>query len=368
MNQLTPHAHFSPQPKYGMRETIGNATLYCGDSQDILSEITDVHAVVTDPPYGLSLMGKAWDYEVPQKALWELVFATLRQGGHLLSFSSSRTYHRMAVEVEDAGFDIRDQLMWLYGSGFPKSRDVSKDLDRMAGAVREVVGEQAPIGYTNLQVEHGVQTVNVHQFAKLSNEPVSEDAMKWNGWGTALKPAHEPIVMARKPFKGSVAANLLEHETGAINIEGSRADGGRWPANVIHDGLTEDWSRYFYCAKPSRKERDHGLEAMDKSTRPFFQTANGTSGESSMKGKGQTVPRANTHPTVKPIALMEYLVGLVTPSGGTVLDPYMGSGSTGVAAVQNGFRFIGIERDPTYFEIACERIRADIIKSEASEP
>mgnify|MGYP002651187392 CR=1 FL=1 len=422
--------------KYGMHSVIiGNATLYLGDSNDILSNLdqSSIDACVTDPPYGLSFMGKSWDYDVPQASLWSSVYDALKPGAHLLSFSSARTYHRMAVQVEDGGFDIRDQIMWLYGSGFPKSRNIAKDMDRLAGAQREVVGTHQRLGYNVLQEAHDVQTVNVREWARLSEEPVSDDARQWNGWGTALKPAHEPIVMARKPHKGSVAANVLKHGTGALNIDACRvgtdavstrintaicgnnygrgtSNGspqvvteheGRFPANVIHDGSeavvaefpdvrTGKASRYqsapnaiygergcadtgelslnggdagsaarfFYCAKASTKDRDEGLEGLATDTPMFFQTGNGTSGKASMEGKSATKARANNHPTVKPTELMRYLCRLVTAPGGVILDPFMGSGSTGKAALLEGFRFVGIERDPDYFDIACARIAA----------
>ena len=292
-----------------------------GDCLELLRELPDcsVDACVTDPPYGLSFMGKAWDYDVPQAEVWRQVLRVLKPGGHLLAFAGTRTQHRMAVQIEDAGFEIRDMIAWVYGSGFPKSRNLD-------GA--------------------------------------------WQGWGTALKPALEPITVARKPFKGTVAANVLAHGTGGINVDGCRvaAEGesfdhlkgrplmkinnrrtdeeslngpaqqaalaklkelGRWPANLIHDGseesceLLRDAARFFYCAKASKADRGGD----------------------------------NTHPTVKPTDLMRYLCRLVTPPGGVVLDPFMGSGSTGKAAVLEGFRFIGIERETEYIEIARGRIQ-----------
>jgi site-specific DNA-methyltransferase (adenine-specific) len=330
-----------------------------GNNIELLRTLPEnsVDSVTTDPPYGLSFMGKAWDYDVPTVELWKEVFRVLKPGGHLLSFSSARTYHRMVVNVEDAGFEIRDQIMWVYGSGFPKSHNVGKALNKKA--------------HYELHTE-------------------------WDGWGTALKPSHEPIVMARKPFKGTVVDNVLEHRTGGINIKGSQV-GERYPANFIHDGSDEvvsqfpytksgkmgpqhtrhtdgspdgrcygkfdvnhplnetigdegSASRFFYCAKANKKERDVGCDGLkdkewshegaaipERANRPF-------------------IPSKNNHPTVKPLRLMEYLVKLITPPGGTTLDPFMGSGSTGMAAVGLGFNFIGMELDEEYCNIARLRI------------
>lgn len=376
------------------KKTIGNATLYCGDSNEVLEQLTDIDSCVTDPPYGLSFMGKSWDYDVPQKELWEKVFASLKNGSHLLSFFGSRTYHRGAIPIEDAGFEIRDQLMWLYGSGFPKSHNIGKAVDKLQGNEREVVA--------TVDVGHDMRSGNYKTSSgNRMIADITKGTSEYEGWGTALKPAHEPIVMARKPFKGSVANNVLEHGTGGINIDECRVDAnndakirirkassefgqnsnwndhknidtvydpskGRFPANVMHDGsdvvqeifpktgkssggrsyqntnqmYSGGWAdemgnktdpgfgdegtaaRYFYCPKASKKDRDEG----------------------------------NNHPTVKPTELMRYLCRLVTPKGGIVLDPFMGSGSTGKAATLEGFHFVGIELDPDYFEIACARI------------
>jgi len=331
-----------------------------GDCLDRLRELPDcsVDACVTDPPYGLSFMGKAWDYDVPGAEVWREVLRVLKPGGHLLAFAGTRTQHRMAVQIEDAGFEIRDMIAWVYGSGFPKSLDVSKAIDKAAGAEREVVGRAKGAG-TKDPDSFG----NGHNAEYNITAPATPAAQQWSGWGTALKPALEPITVARKPFKGTVAANVLEHGTGAINVDGCRvgteqrynpsagnksggnslnmsavgmpqdADGrmaaGRWPANLIHDGSDEpcallgDAARFFYCAKASKADRGEG----------------------------------NGHPTVKPTDLMRYLCRLVTPPGGVVLDPFMGSGSTGKAAALEGFRFIGIEREAEYLEIARGRVQ-----------
>jgi site-specific DNA-methyltransferase (adenine-specific) len=201
---------------------IGKATLYCADCKDVLPLLKEIDACVTDPPYGLSFMGKQWDYDVPNVDIWTQVHDVLKPGSHLLSFFGSRTYHRGAIPIEDAGFEIRDQLMWLYGSGFPKSHNIGKALDKYAGVKRRVVGKIEGMGYTKSNVDHGTQNRTHTTFDKLSNDAVTPEAKRWEGWGTTLKPAHEPIVMARKPFKGSVAKNVLEHGVGGINIDECR--------------------------------------------------------------------------------------------------------------------------------------------------
>ena len=298
------------------KKVIGNAILYCGDCEEVLSELTGIDACVTDPPYGLSFMGKKWDYDVPSKELWKQVYNTLKPGAHLLSFFGSRTYHRGVIPIEDAGFDIRDQIMWIYGSGFPKSHNIGKKVE------------------------------------------------EYKGWGTALKPAHEPIVMARKPFKGTVVENVLKHGTGGINIDESRVEtdsesDGRFPSNIIHDGseeATEGFpitkstaARYFYCAKTSRSERNEGLDHLPDGAPQRWNKAG--------EWTDDTTPSKNHHPTVKPVELMKYLCRLVTPKDRIVLDPFMGSGSTGVAALAEGFYFIGIEKEEEYFDIACARLQ-----------
>jgi DNA modification methylase len=390
---------------------IGDCDLYLGDCEEILPVVGVVDSVVTDPPYGLRFMAKCWDYDVPGTEIWEACLRALKPGGHLLAFFGTRTYHRGVIKIEDAGFEIRDQIMWVYGSGFPKSLDVSKAIDKAAGATREVIGRRTDRGATPKRDIRGGRYIGSSQNIDLSaiTAPATDAAKQWAGWGTGLKPAHEPIVLARKPLIGTVADNISSFGTGALNvasarisIEGrihrytpsrsglgrkgiygasSRVQGansptrydarGRWPANLIHDGSHEvvalfpdtkaggnlsgmepsahsrnvyspserkSWnshgdngsaSRFFYCAKADRRDRDEGLE--DSLTR-------------------------NSHPTVKPNRLMAYLCRLVTPPAGVILDPFMGSGSTGKAAVAEGFRFIGIERDPAYFEIACARI------------
>ena len=311
---------------------------------------------------GTGFMGKEWDGGdiAFDPMTWSLCLGLLKPGGHLIAFSASRNYHRMAVAIEDAGFEIRDQIMWIYGSGFPKSHNIGKQVDKIQGNEREIVGKGKPM--SSLGVLHD------DSWESDSNYNETKGNTEWEGWGTALKPAHEPIVLARKPIsEKSIADNVLEWRTGAINIDGCRiesedvsvdrkkvvrksrsgdgvwtnensgmkAEGsefadadprGRFPSNLIHNGIDTDWARYFYCPKVSKTERNNSA-------------------------------LQNTHPTVKPIELMKYLCRLVTPKGGTVLDPFMGSGSTGMAAKDEGFDFIGIEKEREYYEIAEARIK-----------
>jgi DNA modification methylase len=384
---------------------IGNATLYCADCKDVLPLLKDIDSCVTDPPYGLSFMGKDWDYDVPDVEIWTEVFKTLKTGSHLLSFFGSRTYHRGAIPIEDAGFEIRDQLMWLYGSGFPKSHNIGKAVDKLQGNEREVVGKRKAHDIRG----NALMEATVPEYKKEKSQidiEITKGTSEYEGWGTALKPAHEPIVMARKPFKGSVANNVLEHGTGGINIDECRvginpdvddkrlggrgewktdktaknvyeggyegknissSEQGRFPANVMHDGsqvvegiFPETNSRYFYCPKTSKKDRDEGLDALVEA-----QTTDGnirSNSETAKKFGANSALRKNTHPTVKPTELMRYLCRLVTPKGGVVVDPFMGSGSTGKACVVENFSFIGIEKDEAYFEIACARIEAEYNK------
>lgn len=502
---------------YTRKEVIGNATLYLGDCMEILRAIPDnsVDSIVTDPPYGLSFMGKKWDYDVPSVDIWAECLRVLKPGGHLLAFAGTRTQHRMAVRIEDAGFEIRDMIAWVYGSGFPKSLDVSKAIDKHGPSGQVPFGEFAAhyearrkaCGLTHAQVcaaggwhgatNHGGTSANwangygmptVEQWAVLQpllglgdewsvrvereqyerevigkrsvnrgvaftsdgpdeipiTAPGSDAARQWQGWGTALKPALEPITLARKPLIGTVAANVLAHGTGGLNIDGCRIagepwkahsatglgsvkvfsegdtpvidksphDAGRWPANLIHDGSGEvmagfptttsgkpgdsirtakgmvlqgggggtpltgygdtgSAARFFYCAKASKKDRDEGLDHMEaihrvngnKWTDQDYRVARGERPPSAESG-----PRKNTHPTVKPTDLMAYLCRLVTPVGGVVLDSFMGSGSTGKAAVQEGFRFIGCEREIEYFDIACRRIEQAVAQGQLFAP
>jgi len=353
--------------------------LRCGNNLDLLPTLADcsVDACVCDPPYELGFMGRKWDssgiaYNVD---LWRQVLRVLKPGGHLIAFGGTRTYHRMSCAIEDAGFEIRDCLGWLYGSGFPKSLDVSKAIDRAAGAEREVLGYTANARPNRVGKEtklSGAQTIGGEITA-----PATDAAKQWQGWGTALKPAWEPAVLARKPLDGTVAANVLAHGCGALNVDGCRVGDdvttqGRWPANILHDGSDEaeavfpddgngSASRFFYSAKTAVWERETGLDDLPRKTAgELVSRMDGSAGmDNPRAGAGRTSEgRANIHPTVKPVDLMRWLVRLVTPPGGTVLDPFTGSGSTGMAATLEGFGFVGFELDPQHVEIARRRIDA----------
>jgi len=389
-------------------------TIYHGDCREVMATLAaeSVDAIVSDPPYGLSFMGKGWDHGVPGVEFWTEALRVAKPGAHLLAFGGTRTYHRLACAIEDAGWEIRDCVMWVYGSGFPKSHDVSKAIDKAAGAERP-------------RVPGGQGGNNAILGARKSGEAISGEAIQWSGWGTALKPAWEPIIVARKPLCGTVAENVLTHGTGAINVDGCRVgtddmsaqfnrewnqDGtfgngkrgsqgkqcapGRWPANLIHDGSDEvvglfpgdrpsngrrvassgngfamkaqpeietgygdsgSAARFFYCAKASKADRDEGCEGLP-TIRVKMNNGNDAAGDP-VSDRFTKMAR-NHHPTVKPTALMRYLCRLVTPPGGIVLDPFAGSGSTGKAAILEGFRFIGIEREAEYVEIAKARIGA----------
>jgi len=401
----------------------------CGDMRDVLATLPPehVHAVVSDPPYGLAFMGKDWDQQVPGPDYWRAVLRVLKPGGHLVAFGGTRTAHRLACAIEDAGFELRDCLSWLYGSGFPKSHDVSKAIDREAGAVR---CEGVPGPYASRRPRESAPAVSAYQDGVANaatatiTTPATEAAREWDGWGTALKPAWEPIYLARKPFRGSVASNVCEHGCGALNIDGCRIGSGgqskwattrggiwatdsdakaaleastlgRWPANLALDesaaamldaqtgelrnggqnatskrmsqglcygdygepiptryaGDSGGASRFFYTSKASRPEREAGLERF----RPRNVNDGRDTSIDNPYQRGDT-QRRNTHPTVKPVSLMRWLVRLITPPDGIVLDPFTGSGSTGVAAVLEGARFIGCELSPEFAELARARI------------
>jgi site-specific DNA-methyltransferase (adenine-specific) len=357
--------------------------IICGDNVETLRTLPDacVDSCVTDPPYGIEFMGKQWDRGVPGVELWREVLRVLKPGGHLLAFAGTRTQHRMATAIEDAGFEIRDMIAWVYGSGFPKSLDVSKAIDKAAGAEREVVGrtvtpfrvDNAATRGTSLQGsvngDFSKQTEDGYRYTEVT-APATEAAKQWSGWGTALKPSLEPITVARKPLCGTVAENVLQYGTGGLNVDGCRVaategrplieskaersqnafgDGlngsrsagtttqGRWPANLIHDGSDEvvglfpedgeaSAARFFYCAKAGPEER-----------------------------------RQSKHPAIKPVALMRYLVRLVTPPGGLVLDPFGGSGTTAEAARLEHCRFLLMELSPEYCADAAERLRQGVL-------
>jgi DNA modification methylase len=366
--------------------------ILCGDSLEVLKDFEDNYfdSVVTDPPYGLAFMGKKWDYDVPQVELWKEVYRVLKPGGHILSFAGSRTYHRMAVNIEDAGFEIRDMLGWLYGSGFPKSHNIGKAVDKLQGNKREVLGTEKRLMQPSNSMGGGVDG------AKMGERTITKGNSEWEGWGTALKPAHEPIVMARKPFNTSVAENVLTHGTGGINIDECRVGTeklkkqkagksnrigtferknmitpereGRFPANIMHDGseevleVFEESSRFFYCAKASKAERNMGLDDYEEK-----QVTYGTiksNQETARTFGANSAKRKNCHPTVKPIKLMEYLVRLVTPKEGIVLEPFAGSGTTLIACKQQGFNYIGIEREQEYCDIAEARLKGVQVQGE----
>ena len=359
-------------------------------------DTASVDSIVTDPPYELGFMGKSWDNSgiAYNQDLWAECLRVLKPGGHLLAFSGSRTYHRMVVAIEDSGFEIRDQIMWLYGSGFPKSLDVSKAIDKAAGAEREVIGISNN-GIAGGTGEHAGEPGKYGFNEKFQiTAPATPEAQQWQGWGTALKPAHEPIVVARKPLIGTVANNVLTYGTGALNIDGSRVgtsggtvgvpngksikqsgrtmsggeqsqvtieqiNAGRWPANVIHDGLDEEWSRFFYCAKASKSERNAGLDLGEFPLRNYTEANKmGGAGDTMLTGSGnpRDSRKQNFHPTVKPLALMRYLIKLVTPPNGIVLDPFLGSGTTAVAATLEGFDWIGCEMTEDYWPIIEARV------------
>jgi DNA modification methylase len=399
--------------------------LFHGDCLKVLPTLEEnsVDSIVTDPPYELGFMGKKWDatgiaFNVD---VWREAYRVLKPGGHLLAFSGSRTYHRMAVAIEDAGFEIRDQIMWVYGSGFPKSMAIDKQLDKQLGVEREVVGRN-PNSRENSTKDNTLFESGTVGKTDYITKPSSEEAKKWEGWGTALKPAHEPIVLARKPLEGTVVNNILKHGVGGINIDDSRVPGeeipinklemwsgfgekvkpeyeqemnnkGRFPANLIHDGSEEvielfprakggaypakrgkavattfasgqeteggframgddgSAARFFYCAKANKRDRNDGLDGFEVK-RPDTRTKTGM-GTFDEKG---VAAQSNHHPTVKPIALMQYLVRLITPPTGIVLDPFMGSGSTGKACMYEGFSFIGIDQSEEYVKISQARI------------
>lgn len=370
-----------------------------------------VDSIVTDPPYEIAFMNKDFDKTgiAHDVELWKLCLEVLTPGGHLLAFGGSRTYHRMACAIEDAGFEIRDQIMYIYGQGFPKSLNIGKAIDRMAGAEREVLGlSKEPARYTKESITAGSSNGGVqggHNYKSEFNitAPATDAAKQWDGWGSALKPAHEPIVMARKPLdKGcNIAQNVLRHGTGGINVDGCRVEHngqniasakidrspknfggldvkigepswipsqGRFPANLIHDGGEEVEAEF---AKYGIKKTNAGTYRKDATFNPEginlcatrkkdTVVSLGDSGSASRffySAKASKKDRCNSkHPTVKPIALMRYLCRLITPPNGIVLDPFAGTGTTGQAAQEEGFHAILIEKDETYFQDIVRRI------------
>jgi len=418
-------------------------TIYNGDCLEVLRALPDasVDAVVTDPPYGLEFMGKEWDrfgrdtgnhahreaprftsdhmgkgfdkmpntYEAgrPFQRWCELWAAeclrVLKPGGHLLAFGGTRTWHRLACAIEDAGFEVRDSIAWMYGSGFPKSLDVSKAIDKAAGAERQVIDFKR----TNVGMQGGNFTAGSEQADVPVTAPATDAAREWSGWGTALKPAHEPIVVARKPLMGTVAANVLEHGTGALNIDGCRIGteprtfdskgirpgqghyvgddwqpdrasvtvAGRWPANVVldEDQAAELDQQSGWSKTPSKVTRgpDRSPSSFGLRTESEVAACYGDSGGASRffyvaKAPARERPKVDgtAHPTVKPLTLMRWLCRLVTPPDGVILEPFAGSGTTVEAALLEGFRVVAIEREADYLPL----IQARLDRVAATEP
>ena len=441
--------------------------LHTGDSSKVLKKYPDNHfdSIVTDPPYGIEFLGKDWDKNTGAIEVWQECLRVLKPGGHILAFSAARTYHRLATNLEDIGFEIRDQIMWIYGSGFPKGQDMGKLIEKRKG--KKVKEKYDNTSYEDTRTVknsgHGTSGrcnkcnssgwITGNGYKCPSKDPdcpqpwISPKLNEWSGWKTGLKPAHEPIVMATKPFKGSTIDNVLKHGTGAINIDDTRVEvtdtktfagnsigyktvpeekrtgdniygfkkqdadepiqtpQGRYPANVImseEEGKVLDEktgiiksvggkrkkedgdysgsgytiknqkgadtnlyvneppkgaSKYYYCPKVSRKERNIGCDMHEpmtaKDVGPWSET-----GERLAVKLDKMTTKHNNHPTVKPVALMKYLVTLVTPKGGKVLDPFNGSGSTGMAVKEFGGEYVGIDLNKDYIRIAKKRIKA----------
>lgn len=343
-------------------------------------EPNSIDSVLTDAPYGLSFMNKKWDYDVPSVEFWKEVYRVLKPGGHILCFGGTRTYHRMVVNIEDAGFEIRDCIQWIYGSGFPKSLNIGKGIDKLEGNEREEIDKIFPDGSKPRETQQ-LKIYNENE-KYIGNPKYTKCTSEWEGWGSALKPANEPIVLVRKPLdKKTIVENVKEWGTGGININGCRIGSdiitttgygynptqheGRFPSNVIldeeaaqvMDEQSNGTSRFFYVAKVGKKERNLGLDDFEEKNHFFLYETNTTKNWSDGSINFQKVqPRKNYHPTVKPINLLTYLVRMITPPDGVVLDAYMGSGSTGIAALLEGFNFVGMEMDEDYFNIAEARI------------
>jgi site-specific DNA-methyltransferase (adenine-specific) len=382
-------------------------TVRHGDCLELLPELEpeSIDSCVTDPPYGLAFMGRGWDSPdnvAFRPETWRLVLRALKPGAHLLAFGGTRTFHRLTVAIEDAGFEVRDVLCWLYGQGMPKSHDVSKAIDKAAGAEREVAGRKECHrrgGYGNPGKDAWRDARAESHMVPLT-APATPEAKQWDGWGTALSPSWEPIVLARKPLSSTVAANVLEHGTGGLNVDGCRlGEGtggprpeyrpnhknrtygkglgggawddskGRWPPNVaLDEEAAAAVDRQSGVSTSSDRPRHN---AAFRSVAKGAEYANTTHGHSDTGGasrffycpKASTAERnaglgdeQNPHPTVKPVALMRWLCRLVTPPGGLVLDHTCGSGSTGVAAALEGFGFYGIEQDAEAVRVARLRI------------
>ncbi len=421
--------------------------VHCADCLELTKQIpsNSIDSLLSDPPYGLEFMGKDWDKGLPGIRFWREFLRITKPGGFLLCFGGTRTYHRLACAIEDAGWEIRDCMMWLYGSGFPKSHNISKAIDKAAGAKRKQI--KTSMGPTGNKYAKGLgddrpwmQTaakIGYHEHD--SNNPATTLAKIWNGYGTALKPAWEPIIVAMKPLDGTFAHNAETHGVAGLNIDGGRIPApegltkggctkyggmfgsgdkvtnpeghsqGRWPANLLLDEeagamldeqtgtlksgilkprkkpdknpikmnaskeITSSWpgdsggaSRFFYCAKTSRKERNMGMEDCEDKLLARSGGAQGAENRGEKEylqkhiGLNRVAVVKNNHPTVKPLALMKYLCTLLKmPSTGQIiLDPFLGSGTTGMACKELGIAFIGIEKELEYCEIAVKRIAA----------
>lgn len=388
---------------------LGKHRLFRGDCLKKLRKLPDnsVDSVVTDPPYGLSFMGKKWDYDVPSVKIWKECLRVLKPGGYLLAFAGTRTQHRMAVNIEDAGFEICDIIAWCYGSGFPKSQAVGKSIDKLKGLERVVLGPKQFADGSKTRATAGKgEKFKVVGNSGLATAPASEESAQWEGWGSALKPALEPITMARKPREGTIAKNVLKYGTGALNIDGCRvsvanndnifvknphtkggfghakasvygksvgADSynpaqGRFPANFIHDGSDEVTSLFPYSkdgvavSRNKKQGQDSGNKVYGKRNVNLKDVSYGGAGSAARffyvaKANKKDRDEGNNHPTVKPTDLMRYLVRLVTRKGGICLDPFMGSGSTGKACVSEGMIFYGMEKEKESFVTSVRRIR-----------
>jgi site-specific DNA-methyltransferase (adenine-specific) len=380
-----------------------------GDNRETLKTIPNnsIDAIITDPPYGIDFLGKAWDANTGALETYQECLRVLKPGGHIVAFSAARTYHYLAITLEQAGFEIRDQIMWIYSSGFPKSQDIGRQIQRKLGIEQTEKQE----GFNAFANKNGSSFVSDWSRQEEKNDKVvvtDPVAKQWEGWGTSLKPAHEPIALARKPIsEKNIAENCQKYGTGALNIDATRVpyvddkdiksaqfgrpstdnhsyinteaqqtrdnldvvqanDKGRFPSNVIGE-IADDYQKYFYCPKVNRKERHIGLHnpgaqtrrARDKNgnTLPYAEKKQGASANVLVE-QFQLNSKGNNHPTVKPVELMKYLIKLITPPGGVVLDPFNGSGSTGMAAVELGHEYIGCELDPAYVDIATKRIEA----------
>ena len=379
-------------------------TIHNGDCIQVMNAMPpeSVDAIVTDPPYGLGFMGRKWDSLPPSLEWAEACMRVLKPGGHIVAFGGTRTWHRLAVAIEDAGFEMRDSLAWLYGSGFPKSHDVGKAIDKLAGAEREVVGPYVRLGDSKPYAVNSSASVEIKNARTMGDitAPATPEAAQWDGWGTALKPAFEPIVLARKPLaEKTVARNVLEHGTGAINVDACRIGtdentsrppaivqstsapfgaglamggrghaSGRWPANVVLDEHAAAWvDEQSGVSKSGARTPTGGVREGDvyglghkTSGINTFASSEGGASRFFYTAKAPKRERPNVggvqHPTVKPLAIMRWLIRLVTPPGGVVLDPFAGSGTTVEAAIIEGFTPVGIEMETDYLPLIQHRI------------